>query len=265
MKNDICIVSVGIDGREPYSQYSKKLKQVVDELGYPNFIWSGCYPPGSPPHDEVNYAFKPYAFEYARQNGYKKILWLDSKCYPVGELNRISNFLETDGYWFVPELYAGSIGEWCKDEVYNYIDIDREKCFSVPQIAGKHFGLNLNFDISLHFFEKYFYFAREYGKEVFHGSWTNYNKEVSNDSRVKGHRHDQIVASILVNQLGMKIRENLEVEWRDSWKFTKTQNEKIEILVDGYNHGRADCNCEQCLTAYREVSEGNRKVSLYYK
>ena len=37
------------------------------------------------------------------------------------------------------------------------------------------------------------------------GDWTNQNLQVSYDMRVKGHRHDQSVASILAKQLGMTI------------------------------------------------------------
>jgi len=264
MKKDICIISVGFDGRERYSEYTKNLKRIADELGYPNYIWINEFPPESPTHQEVNYVFKPYAFKFAKDQGYKKILWLDSKCYPTGDFNLINNFLETDGYFFINEGF--DIGTWCKDEAYQYLNIDKESCFNLTQIAAKHFGLNLEHEISNIFLEKYFNFAKNLGKEVFHGASTNNNKEVSNDSRVRGHRHDQIVASVLVHQLNIKINSNNNIiEWRDSWKF-KSNSLQIdpEIIVDGYAHGTHTCRCENCTHAWKEVESGVRKVSQHF-
>jgi hypothetical protein len=264
MKKDICIISVGFNGREIYSEYAKNLKNICNILEYPNFIWINEFPPESPTHNDVHYAFKPYAFNFAKEQGYKKILWLDSKCYPTGNLEIINNFLENDGYFFVNEEH--DIGTWCKDDAYQYLNIDKESCFNLPQIAGKHFGLNLNFDISNIFLEKYFNIAKTLGKEVFHGSWTNLNNEVSTDPRVKGHRHDQIVASVLVHQLGLKISsiESGLIQWRDSWKFFPTNYIEPEILVDGYNHGTHMCKCEVCMKVWKEVEQGKRIVPSIY-
>ena len=116
------------------------------------------------------------------------------------------------------------------------------------------------------FFEKYFNFAKNLGNEVFHGSWTNNNKEVSNDPKVRGHRHDQIVASVLAHQMNFKIHKNDYgiIQWRDSWKFSSEILPKPEILVDGYAHGTHACRCEQCLNSWKLVEEGKKTIPVFY-
>lgn len=42
--------------------------------------WTDTLPPGSKPHAESLYGFKVHAVNYAREKGYKKIIWIDTAC-----------------------------------------------------------------------------------------------------------------------------------------------------------------------------------------
>ena len=265
MNEEICIISVGIDGREKYSNYACELKKHADNLGYKNFVWINDLPPNSPSHAECNYVFKAYAFEHAINNGYNKILWLDSKCYPQKQLKIIEQNLNTIGYWIPNEGY--DVGSWCKDEAYPYLGIDKEEAFNIKQISAKHFGINLKFDISKKFIDEFIHFAKMYGKETYHGSSTNERNQISNDPRVRGHRHDQIVASVIAYKLKMNLIQDVEdaIDWRDRWKFRNSVVEGYpEILVDGYGHGKHDCACRYCQNIFNEVHSGKRKISPYF-
>jgi len=232
MNDDICIVSVGVDGRESYARKASYLKNEADKLGYPNYIWINSYPPESPSHQEVSHAFKYHAIEYARSLGYKKILWLDSCVIPIKpKLDKINSILDNSGYFFVHEGF--DVGTWCKDEALPYFNLTREESFNIPQVATKHFGLNFYFKQSVDFFDKFRTYATEYGKQVFHGDVTNINNSVSTDNRVKGHRHDQIAASVIVYKYNLTISNADMICWQNSsnWQSNLVDKNNIELLV----------------------------------
>jgi hypothetical protein len=259
-KDNICIVSVGLDGREKYSEFTAKLEHMAKKNGYDAMVWKNEFPPDSPTHKEVPYAFKPFAIRAAALAGYTKILWMDSKCYILDKIVPVEKALEEDGYWFLED--GGSVGEWCSDSVLPLLGITREEGLKMKVIAAKHFALNFEHKIARDFFDAYLGYATDDDGKAYIGPWTNENQEASTDERVQGHRHDQTCASMIVNRLDMKISDNrpsgnIVVDWRDGWKYgekSKYHNPiKPLILFDGYLHGTAmNCTCPICL----EVNEG---------
>ena len=259
MKDKICVVSVGTDGREPYSQFASILERKAIENGYDAMVWKNEMPPNSPTHDEVPYAFKPFAIQAARDAGYNKILWLDCKCYILSQITPIEEALEEDGYWFVPD--GMTVGEWCKDSSLPLLDITREEGFKMPVIAAKHFALNFEHKIANDFFDAYMGYAVDNGGEAYIGPWTNEENQASTDERVRGHRHDQVCGSVIHHKLGMKMFTNTTVDWRDGWKFADEPNTHGTfdpmILFDGYLHGTAlNCECPKCLEVNPKIISG---------
>ena len=262
MNKDICIVSVGFDGREPYSQYASELERHARKHGYSTMVWKNQYPDGSPTQQEIPYAFKPFAIKAAIDAGFKKIFWMDCKCYIQEDITQIQNALDTLGYWIV--YGGGSVGEWCCDSALEPLEINREDAFDISCIAAKHFALNIENDKAKKFYEEYMRLATENDGIAFKGAWTNDNNKASLDSRVNGHRHDQTCASVLLNRLEMTASKNESVDWRDGWKFRDNKIEPLEILFDGYLHGTHICDCDKCKLAWEEVKSGNKEVPSYF-
>ena len=61
--------------------------------------------------------------------------------------------------------------------------------------------MNFNNEKSKQFIEQLYEYAK--AEETFKGDWTNANNQVSSDKRCLGHRHDQSVATFLINKLGI--------------------------------------------------------------
>src|SRR4051812_44561198 len=53
----------------------------------------------APPHHENPYAFKLYAIDKVRKMGYNQILYLDSSCYAIENLQPIFDIIERKGYF----------------------------------------------------------------------------------------------------------------------------------------------------------------------
>jgi len=261
MKDKICVVSVGLDGREQYSKFASILEQKAIENGYDTMVWKNEFPPNSPTHQEVPYAFKPFAIQAARDAGYNKVLWMDCKCYILSQITPIEEALEKDGYWFVED--GMTVGEWCKDSALPLLGITREEGFGMNVIAAKHFALNFEHKIARDFFDAYMGYAVNDGGEAYIGPWTNESGQASSDERVRGHRHDQLCGSVVLNRLNMKMSYNDVVDWRDGWKFKGKSGHGPHgtfnplILFDGYLHGDAlTCKCPICLEMNPKILSG---------
>jgi hypothetical protein len=153
----------------------------------------------APKHLENPYAFKTYAFNYAINLGYKKILWLDSSVYAIKQISKAWEIIEQKG--FIMQYAGHNCGTWSNDNCLEYFGIDRNQAMEMPMYGNAGLlGLDMEKDICNIFLDKWHKSALD---GIFKGSWNNNNNTESNDTRCKGHRHDMSAGSIIANQLGM--------------------------------------------------------------
>lgn len=153
---------------------------------------------GAPDHFSEPYAFKLYAIQRALEEGYKYIFWADSSIYPIKSMKPVWEVIKNKGYFFV--LNGFNAGEWTSDNALSLMGMNRETALKIQSVYGGVFGIDvLNPQV-----EK---FLKELAvlqtKGAYRGDWTNERHQVSSDDRVKGHRHDQAVMSLLLHQMGM--------------------------------------------------------------
>ncbi len=155
---------------------------------------------GCPSHGQVPYGFKPWAMKAAQTKGYRLILWCDSSVFPEKPLEPVWEIIKDKGYFF--HHNGWDCGTWCSDAALKTLGITREESFQIPQFIGGCQGLDLQNNKAKEYLDRLFELAND--GVTFHGNWTNYSNEVSSDSRVKGHRHDQLAGSVAAWQLGMR-------------------------------------------------------------
>jgi hypothetical protein len=212
-----CVISLATD-RNPYPSGLIRLRETLRQAGFSGEFRSwppGNFPPGCPTHLEVPFAFKPFCLAEARAQGHKTLLWLDSSCVVVRSLDPLFEAIETKGYL----LFRNGtkvVGEWSSDQALSEFGLSREQALAIPEIMGAAIGLDVSCPIGIGFLSAWHEAAR---KEVpFRGitekleSWEDYQDvkwnrcgRVSSDPRVRGHRHDQTVAGILADRLGMEL------------------------------------------------------------
>ena len=165
--------------------------------------WDSGYPPGCPEHKDAPFAFKPYCFLEAKKLGYRYVLWLDSSVYATSDLKPIFDRIRNLGYLFFHEFH--SIGEYCSDAALATLGIEREESCKMPSICANVMGLDLENERSVQFLDLWKYYASD-GVTFKGAKWSGvrgFPKTVSQDDRVKGHRHDQTAASVIALKLGM--------------------------------------------------------------
>jgi hypothetical protein len=150
----------------------------------------------------VPYAFKAWAIMEALKKGYENIIWMDSAIYATKPLNDFIKYIEDNGYVFFDNI-GFSIGDYTSDACLNKFNWTRQEAFENKMIMACLMGFNSKNHDAVEFIKRYFEAATD--GVSFPGSWHNTNGEVSSDMRVKGHRHDQSVASIIIKDLNLKI------------------------------------------------------------
>jgi len=158
---------------------------------------------GAPTHQEVPYAFKVSLIRYAQKLGYRFVLWCDSSVVATGSLTEIFSMIDFFGCLF---FRNGFLWEWIGDDALKKMNVQRSYLEEkrVVEISASCFGLDLHEMGIQNFLSNWELRARD---GSFNGAWNNAHGEVSSDLRVKGHRHDQSIASLLVHQYGLPIQE----------------------------------------------------------
>lgn len=195
ISKDYCIVTFAKG--HSFIKGLTRLEQQCQELNIP-FLGFTEYPEGCPSHQESPFAFKFFCIDKALQQGYSKILWLDSSVFIKRPIDDIFDYIDKKGYFF---LYNHDLGSFCHDKALSTLGITREESFRMPCMQGTNFGLNFNNqDVKL-FFYKIMELAVD--KITFPGPHNNNDFRASKDPRVKGHRHDQTAMSVIALRYGL--------------------------------------------------------------
>ncbi len=195
-----CIINVATGG--PHVRGQERLRKTLLEKNYQGDIvtWTDEYPPGSPTHQQVPYAFKYYAFQEVIRRGYDTILWLDASFWPVGDPMEVMNVIDKQGYalW-----YAGwSPAEWASDQALVQMGLTRDEAVNYPLVMGGAIGISIHHPVAMKYIKRILAYAKD-GK-TFPGAWDNKQQQVSKDPRVFGHRHDQPPLGVEAKRFGLK-------------------------------------------------------------
>jgi hypothetical protein len=204
-----CIINYAHGAWHPRGQ--ARLLKSLDDTGFSDtrFAWQSHEDLGCPSHQEVPYAFKPYALEHANSTGYKLVLWCDASVWAIKSLQPVFDHLACHSHLFFYVPYGGSkgpnnnnIGTWTSDACLQGFNLNRDLTMDIPMLVGGCFGLNLTTFAAQEFLHRWL----EKSKDGFSfpGAWDNKQQQVSKDPRCLGHRHDQSVASIIAHALGME-------------------------------------------------------------
>ena len=188
MRLELSLKQVGFDGKV-------KMINDYDHINSPHHKGSS---------NSVPYAFKALAIRKAMEEQDNKglLLWCDSVVYATKNIDPIFDHIKDHGYLFFDNL-GFSIGDYTGDICLEKFGMTREESFNSKMLMACVMGFDLENEQIKSFLNAYIDAALD--GVSYHGSWTNENLQVSNDMRVKGHRHDQSVASILVKQMKLNI------------------------------------------------------------
>lgn len=216
---------------EYYKKYADRLEASLDKFhpGLPRKIWRDNWPTGSPPHKSLHYAFKYYAMQWARDQGYRRVVWLDAGTELLAPMNPVFQSMDDKGYALL--IGPDVLGEWISDGALAHLGSTRERAMELKLAGGCLIGIDFHNSKATLFFSGYEKLTKEtrhfmcYHTEqsVKDGVMRSVlltdgdNIPVSSDPRVKGHRSDEACFSIMMDKLGMHPMDL--TEW---YKFART-------------------------------------------
>jgi hypothetical protein len=207
MATTVGICNVGVGGRYPAG--SRRLSESLAAVGIPwrQFILAGRYPDGSPTHEQAPYAFKLHALAAAARDGCDIVLWADSAVWAIRDAAPLIGAVERRGYYFVHSGF--SYGQWTSDACLAAMgetrtDASHDAALS-PMIMACFYAVDLRRTEMRQFLEEVRHWTLANDGALLRGAWTNDRRQVSEDPRCSGHRHDQSILSILIKRWSLTI------------------------------------------------------------
>ena len=199
-----CILNFSSKDNKIYMKGQRRLAQSLKSVKYKGdvILWQSESQFGCPPHSKVPYAFKPYALDWARSQGYDLALWLDASFYAIRPIEPVFNTIENEGYLMQND--GNRLGHWAHDKCLNKYDMTRDEAMGIKMYAAGCTGLNFANEKAQTYLKMWLEAATD--GESFQGPHKYDTKKVS-DKRLRGHRHDMSVGSVLAHKLDMKYQK----------------------------------------------------------
>lgn len=164
------------------------------------FVYQSEFELGCPAFSENPYAFKVYAIDKVRKQGFTKVIWCDSILKLIRPLDPIIERIEQKGIYLQHD--GGCCGEWANDKSLEYFGVTRDEAMKQPCIWACCMGFDFTHSITNDFFNKW---KKACDDGIFCGYWNNNLKTESTDERCKGHRHDQTCAQLIAYKMNIEL------------------------------------------------------------
>ncbi len=233
----ICAVAIGAWYPRGIARMIQRFNEVSP--GYQITAWVNTLPLGAPSnvveggYDYTAYCAKPFALLESRFRGADIAILLDCAFYPIRSIGPLVQHIARNGYYFCKN--GNPMGEWASDRCLERMGMTREDAFTVEEISSYCVGLNFADGRCVELLHRWCGFAGDRltipGPHTNHATGNGRNPgHVSTHARVKGHRHDQTVLSILAHRMGM-------IEMTERPKYTSYLGSETEETVLVNNGG----------------------------
>ena len=194
-----CIVNAS-NGVGWYPTGTKRLKQSLIYHGYSGDIITHDNFPNDFFDKSNPYHIKASALANVIDSGYTHILWLDCSVWALKDVMPIFDIINEKGYYLWSSGY--NCAQTCSDACLEYFGITRDEAEKMNDCSSSMVGINLHNPIGKEFIERWIRSAQA-------GAWngSRLHDNQSKDPRFLFHRQDQSSASIIANQLGMKMHK----------------------------------------------------------
>lgn len=196
-----CVINYA-DSTGWYKRGQRRLADSLKVVGFKGDVILFDENDGFPSHKDTPYGFKAYAYKAAQSAGYDNVLWMDSSAWAIKPIDFLfEDIISQEGYLFQNSGFFA--GNFCSDAALATFKYDREAALLIPMYEGLFNGLNVKHPKVCKFLDEYFRRAND--GVSFVGAWNNKNNCVSEDDRVRGHRHDMVIGSLIARQMNMAI------------------------------------------------------------
>ena len=188
-----------------YISFQRRLSVKCREIHQECLLFDASH--GLTSHSVIPYVFKVDAMR--RGLGVADtVLWVDAPVYPSGSkgMESIFDHIRRQGYLFKDSGFRNS--EWCNDRSLEAFGFTRNEAERQKHAECCILGVCISHPVGKLVWEE---FSGHVG--LFGGSRTNEGLTESNDSRCKGHRHDQSVISLIAAKHALDVLDVGKLGW----------------------------------------------------
>lgn len=207
-----CVVNVACGFWYPRGQARLLTSVWEHNPGLDTVAWCDKYPPFSPSHQEMPFAFKSHALRAALDRGYTTLLWADASCWAVRSLDPLFEAVESQGYVFINNGWK--IGQWASDHALNVFGLNRDEAMEKKEPTVMMFGLDLTNSMTQRWFADWCERCKD--PKLMNGSLHNKPGQeiidphsgvnvgvISSDPRCRGHSREQVTAGLCAYRHGL--------------------------------------------------------------
>lgn len=185
-----CLITLAIDGREKYTEKLSGLEASLQHWPYDTRIYKS-YPDYCTPHGVIPYKFKFDLIQQARNDGYNRIVWLDSSLRLLQD--PIALFGEEGVFMF--DNLGHPLWKYISDRALQNLALTESQLKHIPQTWGGALGFD---------------FTRDKAGEIFaeivrQSTMGSFEEGRSKRQGFVSHRHDQSVISGVLWKAGYKL------------------------------------------------------------
>jgi hypothetical protein len=188
----VCAVSFG----EKYNWRMGRMKESLENTnpGVKLFSWVDRMPDGARPFNDSMYGFKPHAIKIARDQGYKKIFWIDCTAVVLDKLEYYDQFTEEyKGVLAVQD--DNKLTGFCSNKALRYVNKDREYLNDKHLVGGSLYYFDFDVPGSEYIFGRWM-------ESELKGLFGNMAEQCS--EQLQGHRSDETMMSLFLYEVGSK-------------------------------------------------------------
>lgn len=186
-----CLISLAIDGREKYTEKSINLQASIAKHWPYDVRLYRSYPDYCTPNDVIPYKFKFDLIKRAIEDGYNRVVWLDSS---IRMVNDPCGLFGEDGIIAFDNL-GHPLWKYISDNAVKNLNVNEQQIRLMPQTWGGAIGFDFTRDKAGAIFAE---ICRQSTMGSFETSGSNRKDFVS-------HRHDQAVMSVIFAKAGYKL------------------------------------------------------------
>lgn len=198
------VINASVNIKHGQTWYPHGTKRLEKSLNYhgdtADFLsWENHWP--TPGYNEKNpYCIKPSCMEKAVEMGYRRLLWLDCSVYVIRSTMPVWDEINHYGYYFWRSGF--NCAQTCTDKSLEYFCTTRDEAETWQDCSTSVIGINLDNPDGAEFFRRWTQAAKD---GIFDTS--RYHDKQSKDPRFLHGRQDQECASIIINQMGLAMRD----------------------------------------------------------
>jgi hypothetical protein len=208
----IALISFASKGRENYLQMIERLAKTAkffnfpgdiilftkgrEEIGHENVLVVPDYPTTktfgkSKTHQEVPYQFKPFAFQYCREQGYEQVIWMDSSTLILRDVVHVFETL-TSMQFMMPDNPGCTEYRFTADDALEKMGCSLEEAKTFFQIMACVMMMDFRFKRPNEVLDEWLHYSMD--GVTFIGAGGSRREDYG------GHRHDQSCMSYLLKK-----------------------------------------------------------------